>query len=319
LLGENYRNLTQNPGDDFSPDWSPDGKKITFYSTRDRKDEKDENTEIYIMNRKGKNQKRLTENEYTDIMPDFSPKGDRLAFSSDRNTKKIFDIFIMNSDGSKEYNVTNSDDVIEKSPDWIDEETILFERTYVIEGGLTITEEEIEKLSKKDIDTKKLEELINLELSEEEIRTMLTGMKYKKDEIDLIMSHTLQTYKKTGHIFTVKTDGTGLRQITDSPCKDCTPACSPDKTKIAFSRQDGSGYLNIYVADIDGKNVKQITGNEMYHNECPSWSPEGQRIVFSSWREKSRNIYIIYTDGTNEYNLLSPCPKDDTLPAWSPF
>ncbi len=52
LDGENYTNITNSKGDDFSPDWSLDGRKIVFYSSRDRDetDEFDYNTEIYIMN-----------------------------------------------------------------------------------------------------------------------------------------------------------------------------------------------------------------------------------------------------------------------------
>ena len=44
--GGNQRNLTNNPADDRSPSWSPDGKRIAFTSDRDG------NREIYVMGRR---------------------------------------------------------------------------------------------------------------------------------------------------------------------------------------------------------------------------------------------------------------------------
>ena len=51
--GDNLRNLTNNPGDDTDPSWSPDGKQIAF--TADRSD-RDWNRQIYVMDADGGNQ-----------------------------------------------------------------------------------------------------------------------------------------------------------------------------------------------------------------------------------------------------------------------
>ena len=47
--------------------WSPDGKQIIFYSTRDG------NAELYVMNADGSNQTRLTDNPANDYAPMFQP------------------------------------------------------------------------------------------------------------------------------------------------------------------------------------------------------------------------------------------------------
>jgi hypothetical protein len=52
--GSKQKRLTNNPGFDGVPSWSPDGKEIAFASDRDR------NHEIYVMNADGSAQKRLT-------------------------------------------------------------------------------------------------------------------------------------------------------------------------------------------------------------------------------------------------------------------
>src|SRR5947209_5406518 len=51
--GGGQTRLTENPGEDYSPAWSPDGKHLAFVSTRDG------DAEIYSMNADGTAQTRL--------------------------------------------------------------------------------------------------------------------------------------------------------------------------------------------------------------------------------------------------------------------
>ena len=78
--GSNQTRLTNNPSFDMVPCWSPDGKKIAFYSLRnDVPPEKDErwwyemNAEIYVMNADGSEQKNITNNPAYDGYPSWSP------------------------------------------------------------------------------------------------------------------------------------------------------------------------------------------------------------------------------------------------------
>ena len=63
--GGNQRNLTNNPADDRSPSWSPDGKRIAFVSNRAR----DLNRDIYVMDADGGNLQNLTNNPGGDFGP----------------------------------------------------------------------------------------------------------------------------------------------------------------------------------------------------------------------------------------------------------
>jgi TolB protein len=73
------RQLTDDPGDDMLPAWSPDGRTIAFVSTRDG------NPEIYFMQSDGRNPYRLTENQFGDWRPAWLSDNERLVFTSDRS------------------------------------------------------------------------------------------------------------------------------------------------------------------------------------------------------------------------------------------
>ena len=65
--GSNQTRLTNNPGWDESPCFSPDGTKIAFESLRDG------DPEIYVMNADGSNQTRITNNPAYDGHPSWGP------------------------------------------------------------------------------------------------------------------------------------------------------------------------------------------------------------------------------------------------------
>jgi Tol biopolymer transport system component len=98
--GTDQIRLTNIPGADTSPAWSPDGSKIAFRSDRDG------NSEIYVMNPDGTNPIRLTENLAEDLFPEWSPDGTRIAFTSNRDGNQ--EIYAMNADGTNPTNLTRS-------------------------------------------------------------------------------------------------------------------------------------------------------------------------------------------------------------------
>ena len=63
--GTNVRRLTDSPGLDEGPVWSPDGTKVAFSSARDGQQE------IYVMNADGSDQRRVTDNPARDESPDW--------------------------------------------------------------------------------------------------------------------------------------------------------------------------------------------------------------------------------------------------------
>jgi dipeptidyl aminopeptidase/acylaminoacyl peptidase len=99
--GENLVNLTNDPANDWNPDWSPDGNQIAFVSERNNE------RSIYIMDADGSNLRLLTNMQESDLA-DWSPDGKAIIFTSNANGN--FEIYIMKADGSNEpINLTNND------------------------------------------------------------------------------------------------------------------------------------------------------------------------------------------------------------------
>jgi Tol biopolymer transport system component len=100
-------------------------------------------------------------------------------------------------------------------------------------------------------------------------------------------------------------------------------AVSPDGSHIAFVRAT-EGDPEVFVADINGTDAKQVTGLPGQEACCgsfdPAWAPGGDRIVFSGTNVfGNRGIYIL-TLTTGRPHLLrhEGWRPFEIAPAWSP-
>jgi len=88
------------------------------------------------------------------------------------------------------------------------------------------------------------------------------------------------------------------------------------ETKIAFVKAEGK-QKEIYIMDYDGYNESRFS----YHGAItlsPRWSPDGNWIMFTSYRGGRANL-ILKDLGTRKEYLASPYQQDLNLsPAWSP-
>ena len=92
------------------------------------------------------------------------------------------------------------------------------------------------------------------------------------------------------------------------------PAWSPDGRLLAFTTfRDGN--LEVYVADTDGRNLRNLTRHEG-NDARPAWSPDGRRIAFESDRFGNLEICIAEAVSGEVFNL-SNHPGQDREPSWS--
>src|SRR5687767_4643103 len=98
--GTNLTRVTNYPGLDQFPEWSPNGKQLAI-----RRD-----TDIYLIDIDGTNPIRLTHDAPVDQMASWSPSGRQIAFMSFR--EGYCSVFVMNSDGSDPTNLTPKPDAV---------------------------------------------------------------------------------------------------------------------------------------------------------------------------------------------------------------
>jgi tetratricopeptide (TPR) repeat protein len=118
-------------------------------------------------------------------------------------------------------------------------------------------------------------------------------------------------------VWVANVDGSGQTRIIWAMRQ---PAFSPDGSKIAVNGE-APDHMNLHVANADGSNLIEVTTN--FEDSRPSWSPDGNRIVFDSNRHGDRRwrIYILedVTKRTESDPLHSPV--GDTFgrdPCWLP-
>jgi len=88
---------------------------------------------------------------------------------------------------------------------------------------------------------------------------------------------------------------------------------SPDGSSILFDAGTDSGY-DIFVMDADGSNVVRVTRTGTDYN--PSWSPDGERIVFTRQEDASESdIFVMDADGSNVVRLTDDGPRFTNLDA----
>ncbi|MYA72313.1 hypothetical protein F4009_04705 [Candidatus Poribacteria bacterium] len=91
-------------------------------------------------------------------------------------------------------------------------------------------------------------------------------------------------------------------------------AGAADVSHIAFtSKRDGE--LGIYIMDINGKNLQQLT-NQPQNEFRPAFSPNRQRMAYVSTRDGNLEIYVMHLP-TKVSHRLTNHPGFDDKPAWS--
>ncbi|MFC1693775.1 BamA/TamA family outer membrane protein [Candidatus Latescibacterota bacterium] len=253
---------------------------------------------------------------YINMTPSFNPTGDRIAFLTDRNGYK--EIMLMSAiDGKLIDTVVKGEKVGD------------YEEMHWLRGGITWSPDGkmiafASKAGDKDaIHIKKI---------------MGDGFnKIIVPEMDAIYSPAwspagdkiLFCGIKDGKLdlFTVEIETLTYQRLTNDYFDESNPHWSPDGTKIVFASDrlelpyehtinQITGFYNIFIINSDGTNIRRITTNT-FDDRDPYWSPEGDKIVFTSDHNGITNLYYV------DLNDMTSTPLTNLLtgvssPCWSP-
>jgi Tol biopolymer transport system component len=268
---------------------------------------------VYVINADGSGVTQLTMDSAADFDPVWSPDGTQIAFRSHRDGNE--EVYVMATDGTAQRNLSQAPGA-DYSPAWSpDGAWIAFQSDRA--GSPSIW-------------------LIRPDGTQLQQVTSIPGISeyptWSPDSARLAFHCTFGRVLPEGvgdfEICVVNIDGTGLTQVTDAPGESKLPAWSPDGSKIAFQSnrhgwpslpeyvppayEAGSfGEYDIYVMDIDGSHLANLTNNPREGDTEPAWSRDG-RLIFTRYG----CLMVMRADGSGLEQLLAGVECDDHFPDW---
>lgn len=259
--------------------------------------------------------KRVT--SVNDSYPSLSPDGTTLLFQSDRSGD--VEIWSVHSDGSNLVRITSSPGY-DGNPAWSpDGRTIAFTSTR--DGNLEIY-------------TMKPDGSAQTRVTQAPGNDGHPHWYPDGSRIIFNSARTTRDFKSGDiydEIFSMRPDGTDVKQITNLKSVSTYACVSPDGSKIVYrGSADGPAYAwdmtfnknirnsEIFVSGVDGSNAINVSQSPAFDG-WPSWSPDSKKVIFASNRSGKPNsgqLYTVDVDGSN-LSQLTDLPGAVAQPFWS--
>jgi Tol biopolymer transport system component len=298
--GEPLR-LTTAPEDDIMPVWTPDGRYITFERVMPDHDD------VYRVPASGGKEQKIAE---TLRGSSWSPNGKTLAVDAVRKPGIEAGIFLVSIDtGASKRLTTAPAPATDQGPVFSpDGSTIAFQRHYRDPGGSDILVVPVSGGAPK-----------NLTLGHDVILSI--GMTWTADSREVIFT---PTRGGSAGLWRIPLNGGAMRPIPVPDQNPGSPTISRSGRKLAWSvssrdsniwRSEGPGFAGHPTPEKFGPLKPMLTFPGEDHS--PQFSPDGQRIVFSSGRTGGEDLWTCDRDGHNLLQLTTQHGPTGS-PHWSP-
>jgi Tol biopolymer transport system component/predicted Ser/Thr protein kinase len=290
-------------GDAVQPQWSPNGRLIAYWAI-----DLDGNRDLWTIPAQGGQPVRITHDPYLDWNPVWSPDGGWIYFCSNRGgTMGIWRIPIRGSTGEPR-----------GAPEPIRTPAAYPAHLSFSRDGRRLAY--VQQLTTGRVCTVRFDPDREKVVSEpKDVLVSAKGASRPSLSPDGQWL-SFNTTEQEEHLFTVKTDGSNLRQLTNGQNRNRGPRWSPDGKHLAFF-STSSGDWEIWTVDVEGTGLHQVTDLGGQNVAWPVWSPDGKHLAYS---EFGVNTYVM--DLTKPWTAQVP----DKLPpftgqkelfngwAWSP-
>ena len=110
--------------------------------------------------------------------------------------------------------------------------------------------------------------------------------------VDVSPDGRMIVFDLLGDLYTMPIEGSGsglAQRITSGPAFDMQPRFSPDGKRIAFS-SDRGGLWNIWVMNVDGSKPSQVSKENRWFVNSPTWAPDGLSIYARKHFVRQRSL-----------------------------
>ena len=246
--------------DAVQPSWSPHGFRIAYWGVSSGQ------RVIWTIPASGGKAVRVTDGRSVDWNPVWSPDGRYLYFASDKSgVTNLWRVPIEERSGR----VSGAPEPITTST----QEVMLFSISHDGNHIVYASAESRSILEKMDFDPE------NESLSSSSAKA-ITNTSQIIFALDAFQDGQLvfQSSVPQENIFLVRSDGTGLRQLTNDGFNNRHPRWSPDGTRIAFYSNRGGKY-DIWTLHADGSRLERATALPDLKAVHPIWSPDGKQLA----------------------------------------
>jgi len=268
--------------------WSPDSSKLVFWSHDNKQTSYIQSADISS----GKIETLLKSDE--DInRPVFSPDGQYIAYSA--VTDGNWDVWVMTSDGRKNYRLTSKPDM-ESNPIWSpDGSALAYKVAPMGEYGLTVEhfltfENGFEKQAVYEWNGPQAIQMSDWSNDGKKIA-------YTAEVVTESSGKDRVSYKIIVSDYMLKEGKAGSNPVVlshDFTLGDRSAQFSPDSSRVIFWAWDKNYRSTLWAADADGRNLEQLTRNG--YDYYPMWSPDGSKVVFESNRNGTHDLWIMELD-----------------------
>ncbi|MEE4215925.1 MAG: S9 family peptidase, partial [Bacteroidales bacterium] len=288
--------LTNNPdGNSGNPQWSPDGKWISFTSSRDDKNQ------VYVINAEGGEAFPVTGEKNGVGAFEWSPDGKKIAFTvqeeKEKADKKREDRYGAFAVEDEEYKLTRLM-VIDFDPDYLE----FFPLPCYEEDSL-----KKEELCRKGPEAKKLIDSVNF---------TITSFDWSPDGKMIVFNHQpdpLINSSFKSDISVLYADTRKIVTLVANPGSDRFIDWSPDSRSVLYTSDVENTTSNYYMnsryfrIDIDGKNNKEL-GKDFDENlSGMTWTDKG--IYATAYQKTLRPLFLMNPDNGKVEKILDETPR----------